>query len=279
MADLEELAGRLDHELPDVAWAEPERIRARGRDRSRQRSVVLAALGVLVIAAGAGWLATGVRSTPVTPPAVTPSASPPVVSPPAVMPSASPPERMLRPEDAGPDYYVEDYREFARGANPSWAFESNHCPSYAGLKLTAYRTDLWYGQELLLSKSGAAGVFTETKRFPPGKAAQVMADVERVTTACADWEIDRGGATTVQSYRVLDRDFAGDEALLVRLTLDVTDEKGASLESARMVLGVVRVADHVTVVYGDEGDGGGPDPVRLLIQRAADRLCALDGPC
>ncbi|MEV4622856.1 hypothetical protein AB0J74_29610 [Asanoa sp. NPDC049573] len=67
MADLEELAGRLDHELPDVAWAEPDQIRERGRDRRRQRAVVLAALSVLVIAAAAGWLATGTWSVPAGP--------------------------------------------------------------------------------------------------------------------------------------------------------------------------------------------------------------------
>ena len=48
----------------DVAWAEPDRIRARGRDRRRQRSVLLAALSVLVIAAGAAWLAPGLPRRP-----------------------------------------------------------------------------------------------------------------------------------------------------------------------------------------------------------------------
>jgi hypothetical protein len=285
VADLDELAGRLDHELPDVAWAEPERIRARGRDRRRNRSMILAAVSVLAIAAGAGWLATGVSTAPVEQPAApTNGASPSpsvtfTIDPPA---PAGELRVLLQPEDVGPDYRVTNLHEYEPGTYPAWAFGASDCPRYPNLKITAYGTYLWFGHENLES-DGAATVFVEASRFPVGKAAQVMADVERVTTACANWESDGGEAstedrptTTATSYKVLDRDFAGDEALLVRRSVVSTDQDGVVLFSGPTVFAVVRVGDRVTVVQMEED---APDRMRLLGQRAVERLCAVDDRC
>jgi hypothetical protein len=285
VADLDELAGRLDHELPDVVWAEPERIRARGRDRHRNRSMILVAVSVLAIAAGGGWLVTGVSSTPVEQPAA-PAAGP---SPsPSMTLTADPPAPageqrvLLQAGDVGPDYRVTNLSEWAPGTYPAWAFGAGDCPRYESLKITAHSTYLWFGHENL-ERDGAATVFVEASRFPKGKAAQVMGDVERVTTACAHWESDGGEfssvdrpATTATSYAVLDRDFAGDEALLVRRSVVTTDQDGVVLFNGPTIIAIVRVGDRVTAVQMEVDE---PDLVRLLGERAADRLCALDGPC
>ncbi|GIF50004.1 hypothetical protein DFJ67_3979 [Asanoa ferruginea] len=263
MADLDELAGRLDHELPDVAWAEPDRIRARGRGRRRQRSVFLAALSVLVIAAGAGWFAAVHPSTPEPRPA-------------ASGPTDAAPLPMLRPEDVGSGYRVTNYQEFPAGTYPAWSFGSEDCPAYADMRITAYATHLWYGQENL-TQDGGATVTAEAGRYPAGQAAQLMADVQHVVTNCAHWETGLGeAATTTKTYTMLDRDFAGDEAALVRLTVDIIDKTGNTTFSARVVLAAVRVGDAVTVVQVERDD---PDLVRLLGQRAADRLCTVERGC
>ncbi|HEV7710418.1 MAG TPA: hypothetical protein VGP16_19640 [Asanoa sp.] len=263
MADLDELAGRLDHELPDVTWAEPDRIRARGRDRRRQRSVLLAALSALVIAAGAGWLA-----------AVLPSTLEP--RPAASGPTDGDPLPMLRPEDAGPGYRVTNYQEYSLGTYPAWSFGSEDCPTYADMRLTAYETHRWYGEESL-TRDGGATVTAEAGRYPAGQAEQLMADVQQIVRNCAHWETGLGeAATTTKTYTMLDRDFAGDEAALVRLTVDTIDTTGNTTFSARVVLAAVRVGDAVTVVQMERDE---PDLVRLLGQRAADRLCTVDNRC
>lgn len=271
MADLDELAGRLDHELPDVAWAEPVGIRARGRSR-RRRSALLAVVAVLVVVGGAGWLAAGTRS-PSNPPttAATPSDD--------LLPEWA----LLRPGDVGPGYRVIDSQLYRAGTFAAQPFGAVlDCPAYVGLGITAYHSylGLRFGQ---FERDGAPMVFEEAGRFPAGVAEQVLVDVGRVLAACDRWELpdeysptpDRTGTTTF-ALRVLERDFAGDEALLIRLTLDTVDTKGVKIRESRTTLAVVRVGDLVATVQTERDV---PDQMRLLGQRAADRLCSVEQRC
>ncbi|MEV0716631.1 hypothetical protein [Asanoa sp. NPDC050611] len=287
MADIDELAGRLDHELPDVSWDEPDRIRRRGRERVRRRSVVMAAVAVLVIAAGAGWLATGPRSTPAGPPAPETTASP--SSPPAgaldetgdgsrLFPVAALPQ----PADVGSGYRLTNQHGYSPGSYPAWTFERPDCPAYDSLQVSAFRSYLWF-RHANLEKSGAPTVFVDGRRMPPGAAAAVLDDVDRVTAACARWDVVGGDATsaerpgtTTTSYAVLAKDFAGDQARLVRQRYETRDDDGVRLADGTVVIAVVRVGDRITTVMVEED---APELVRLLGERAAQRLCAAGDGC
>ncbi|MEV4532318.1 hypothetical protein AB0J82_00630 [Asanoa sp. NPDC049518] len=289
MADLEELAGRLDHELPDVAWDEPDQIRLRGRTRTQRRSMVLAAVGVLVVFAGAGWLVTGPRSTPAAP---EPTATSPAPTSPAPTPPPTedadfdgsklfPKSALLQPADVGAGYHVENEYGYSPGTYPTWLFGRDDCPAYAGLQITAYKSYLWYRHAYL--EHGEQRVFLEGSRFPAGAASQVIADVDRVTSACESWETQGGEATTEQrpgntttTYTVLAKDFAGDQSRLVRLRVRTVGLDGAELSHGAMTVAVVRVGDRVSFVMTESDK---PERVRLLGQRAADRLCTADDTC
>ena len=292
MADLEELGGRLDDELPDLVWDEPERIRLRGRTRTRRRTVALAAVGVLVVVAGAGWLVTGTRSMPANPPApVTTSAAPGPSSTPAPSPTTEaivdgselfPKAALLQPADVGPGYRATNDVGYGPGAYPAWAFGTGDCPAYDGLDITAYQSYLWF-RHANLDGDGPT-VFTEGSSFPAGVAARVLADIDRVTAACASWERDGGEATSEQrpgttttTYQVLAKDFAGDQSRLVRKQVRTEGADGAELYEGTVTLAAVRVGDRVSFVMMEEDE---PERVRLLGERAADRLCAADqGRC
>jgi hypothetical protein len=285
VADLEELAGRLDHELPDLGWDEPDRIRLRGRARTRRRTMALAAVGVLAVVAGAGWLVTGTRSTPANPPApVATSASPGPSSTPepaeATIDGSElfPKTALLQPADVGPGYRVSNDVGYGPGAYPAWAFGTGDCPAYDGLGITAYQSYLWF-RHANLDGDGPT-VFTEGSRFPAGVAARVLADIDRVTTACASWERDGGEATSEQrpgttttTYQVLAKDFAGEQSRLVRKQVRTEGPDGAELYSGTVTLAAVRVGDRISFVMMEEDE---PERVRLLGERAADRLCAAD---
>ncbi|GIF66999.1 hypothetical protein Ais01nite_50340 [Asanoa ishikariensis] len=283
MADLEELAGRLDHELPDVAWDEPDRIRSRGRTRAQRRSTVLAAVAVLVVLAGAGWLVTGTRSTPAAPPEPVPATTSAAPTQPAVIDGSTlfPKTAMLQPADVGAGYQVTDDVGYSPGSYPTWAFGGDDCPAYAGLDITAFKSYLWFRHANL--EGDGPPVFTEGSRFPAGLGARVMADIDRVTTACAKWDRQGGEATSEQrpgvtttTYTVLARDFAGDQARLVRKQVRTVGEDGAELFEGTVMIAAVRVGDRVSFVLMEQDE---PERVRLLGERAADRLCAADNAC
>jgi hypothetical protein len=105
-----------------------------------------------------------------------------------------------------------------------------------------------------------------------------------VTAACASWERDGGEATSEQrpgttttTYQVLAKDFAGDQSRLVRKQVRTEGADGAELYEGTVTLAAVRVGDRVSFVMMEEDE---PERVRLLGERAADRLCAADqGRC
>ncbi|SNT64861.1 hypothetical protein SAMN05421812_118118 [Asanoa hainanensis] len=293
MADLEELAGRLDHELPDVAWDEPERIRLRGRTRAQRRTTVLAAVSLLVVAAGAGWLVTGTRSTPARPAPATTSAATPVPATTPATPSPTdqtpvvdgstlfPKSALLQGPDVGAGYELTNDVGYSPGAYPTWVFGSSDCPAYPQLGITAHQEYLWFRHANL--EGGGPPVFTEGSRYPAGLAADVMADIDSVTKACASWETPGGEATSEQrpgttttTYTVLAKDFAGDQSRLVRQRVRTVGDDGAELYAGVTTIAAVRVGDRVSFVMLELDD---PQRVRLLGERAADRLCTADDSC
>ncbi|MDG4823699.1 hypothetical protein O7635_17730 [Asanoa sp. WMMD1127] len=260
MADLDELAGRLDHELPEVAWAEAESIRSRGHTRRRRRPVVLAAAGVLVIAAGAGWL-TAIAG-PVAPP-VTADGS-------AAGADPLPPSALLQPEDVGPGYTATD-SEVPPGAYPALPVGGGaECLRHETPDIASYRSFLRL-RRTQIERPGAA-VFAEAGRFadPTG----VVDDIGRMLRSCAGGQATGSASPAISDWSVVDEDFAGDESILVRLEVQVFD--GRVPMRPATVAAVVRVGDLVATVFTASDD---PDQMRLLGERAAARLCAVDNTC
>ncbi|GAA1854842.1 hypothetical protein [Asanoa iriomotensis] len=284
MADIDELAGRLDHELPDVRWDEPGAIRARGRGRTRRQSAVLAALSVLVITAGIAWWAPrSSQPTPAAPPSPAPTATPSTGSGPTTAPVVDgstlfPVSALLGAEDVGTGYQVTNQHGYGPGTYPAWAFGADDCPEYDALKVTAYKSYLWFRHQNL-ELAGAPSVFTQGARYPKGVAKNVLADVDRVTAACKRWEYAGGEASTDErptvvttTYTVVAKNFAGEEARLVRKDVISRDQDGKVVHQGTLMTAIVRVEDLVGVVELEIPE---PDLMRSFGQRIADRMCGV----
>jgi hypothetical protein len=114
----------------------------------------------------------------------------------------------------------------------------------------------------------------------------VMSDVRKAVAACTRSTFDSGEASTpsrpawvTHQWSVLDRDFAGDESLLLRHEVLAREKAtGEQLGDHLVTLfAVVRVRDLVTVI---KGEGRTEARMRQLGQSAATRLCrATSPPC
>ena len=95
---------------------------------------------------------------------------------------------------------------------------------------------------------------------PPGRSARFFTKLDRIVTACAGWTevapkpwgLGIVTASVAHTWRTVERDFAGDEAVLLRQALsqpvDVTTGKPLDVQFPSETRMVVRVGDLVTVI-------------------------------
>ncbi|MGI5150958.1 hypothetical protein ACQEVC_32135 [Plantactinospora sp. CA-294935] len=266
---LDELAGRLDRELSTLYWAEAARIRRRGT-RRRIRAVAGATLAVVMLL-GSAW----------------------TLLPPPVEPRTEfqgddiPIEAMLQPSDVGPDFEIDNAHTYLAGEYPTWQFaQDDLCPRYASLNIDAYRTYLFMRGQIVARKGDDEGhtyVFTEARRFPGEVARQVMTDVTRTVSACAvyrtttEYSSPTRPAEAERSASVIDRNFAGEESLMVRTQIDHRETATGEVFDRQVVLAaVVRVADLVAVTSFYVED---PQRLRELAKHTASRLCVATTAC
>ncbi|GAB3170526.1 hypothetical protein FHX75_12306 [Micromonospora palomenae] len=284
---------RLHRDLGGVRWAEPEKIRARARRRSR-RTAALAATAVLAVLSGSAYAVAGRPVSPAPPVAGVPV---PTV---AARSAEIPPEALLSARDVrlttGAQLGASGLGEAVR-VDP--VLEA--CGRERGVASLA--TSRHSRSQTLLLPVGAVApplLTQDVYRIDPGQGPLLFGAVALLLDACARWEVSgsgqRGGRTvpTVTPHR-WERSasgFAGDESVLLRhvslppaSVVDGTAPKIAPKVEATMV---VRVGDLVTVITAgpaavkvdDTGPGPGLSRADLegLGRTAAGRLCAAANP-
>ncbi|MET8039954.1 hypothetical protein ABZU25_03695 [Micromonospora sp. NPDC005215] len=275
---------RLQRDLRDVRWLNPEEIRSRGRRRSQRRIVVTTV--VLALA--------GVSAVAVADPGQSPSPSP------ALPVASAAPTRheittdaLLQPADLAQQVDVQ-LSQSGLGEPVLLDHLLGACRTSQG------RSDGW--QMSILSRSQtlvpkrAPAILTEADglvtqdlfRLTPDAAVQLLATLDDLVAPCAEWTsvggYKAGGATgtgvATHRWTVVQRGFAGDGAALLRHTGSppVDQKTGEPIGAAPRPTStaVVRVGDLITVL--SLGQAGTEPELRRLAEAAARRMCAAANP-
>ncbi|WP_030486698.1 hypothetical protein [Micromonospora chokoriensis] len=273
---------RIQRELRDVRWLDPEEIRSRARRRSQRRVVVAA---VVLALAGVSAVAVAAPRTP--PPPVQPAAS------------AGPTrheittDALLQPADL-PQQVDVQLSQSGLGEPVLLDHLLGACRTSQG------RPDGWQysilsrSQTLVPKRAGAIlaesdGLVTQGLfRLTPDAAIELLATLDDLVAPCAEWnsvgDYKVGAATgtgaALHRWAVVQRGFAGDGAALLRHTgAQPVDQKtgepvGAAPRPSSTA--VVRVGDLITVL--SLGQAGTELELRSLAQAAARRMCAAANP-
>lgn len=218
----DQLFQKLLDETADTRWQTFDDLRGRALRRRRTRVALVATAAVVTIAAATGGVAaTRPDGAPPPGPGSSPSVQPPSTDPtPSNPPTTPPPTRatpsrtggdaapigdlFLRPADVGPGY-----RTNSGGiSGGDWTFEFSasalRCAETGPPVRAAESTDRFLSRG---APEAGDRLGERISRYGEGDAARAMARVRERVAACAP----AGG----QSITVTDRDFAGQEALLV----------------------------------------------------------------
>ncbi|MGW3618203.1 hypothetical protein [Micromonospora arida] len=275
---------QIQQDLRDVRWLGPEEIRSRARRRG-QRKVVVATVALALAGVSAVAVAAPRKSAPPVPPAAAPSASP--------TRHEITTDALLQPADLPQEVDVQ-LSQSGLGEPVLLDHMLGACRTSQG------RSDGW--QMSILSRSQtlvpkrAAAILTESDglltqdlyRLTPDAAIQLLATMDDLVAPCAEWNsvggYKVGGATGTGSathrWAVVQRDFAGDGAALLRHTgSQPVDQKtgepiGASPRPTTTA--VVRVGDLITVL--NLGQTGTELDLRRLAAVAARRMCIAANP-
>ncbi|MFI1192054.1 hypothetical protein ACH4T9_02070 [Micromonospora sp. NPDC020750] len=296
-------AERMHRDLRDVRWPEPAEIRARARRRSR-RTAVAAAIAVLAVASVSA-VTVGGRDDAVAPLS---SWAERRLFQPEPEPSGQaeiPQEALLEPADVGVRSYV---RLGDTGLGEQVQVDPLLEVCADGRGLSGQQTVSRYSRsQALLQKdtpgqawsSGGLVLTQDVYRLAPEASARFFTGLDRIVTACAGWtEVaprpwgpGTVTASVAHTWRAVERDFAGDEAVLLRQALsqpvDVATGKPLDVRYPSETRMVVRVGDLVTVIVPASGLGvdgpniaGSTSDAELLElgRTAARRLCVAANP-
>ncbi|PZG07613.1 hypothetical protein C1I95_30840 [Micromonospora craterilacus] len=275
---------RLHHDLQDVRWPEPAELRTRAR-RRRRRTVLTAAASVLVVAAASAVVMTNLAAPP--PQLATPLMEPSVRAF-AEIPLAS----LVQPGDLRVNT-DPPLGEAGLGEPVRLDVMLLACHEEQGLT-TRWETSRYSrSQTLLRSRPHGAEprpadlvLNQDVYRLAPQVAAGLFARIDVLLAPCATWRSkgdaqwgDRiAQAEASHQWEVTDRDFAGDEAVLIRHTTRIRNlDTGETRAPGRPeTTAVVRVGDLVTVM--GLGRDGTESELRRVATVAAGRLCAAANP-
>ncbi|WP_433688182.1 hypothetical protein ACQP0I_05825 [Micromonospora carbonacea] len=291
---------RMRRDLRDVRWLEPAEIRARARRRSRRTALaaataVLAVLSAFAVAAGgrAGHLASPADRRPA-PDGAAPAGR-----------AEIPQEALLDRADLGAPSNV---RLGDSGLQEPIRIDPllQSCAGDRGLAaeppVSRYSRSRTLLRDDTPGQDGSTAVPVLTQdvyRLDPAASGRLLTDLDRTATACSGWS-DTGvrpvtdgnrAVSVVHTWRAVARDFAGDEAIVLRHTLtspvDTTTGEPLDMRYLPETRMVVRVGDLVTVIVPERGLGVDvPDGLRgtsdaellELGQTAARRMCLAANP-
>ncbi|MEU8157815.1 hypothetical protein AB0B94_29530 [Micromonospora sp. NPDC048986] len=275
---------QIQRDLGDVRWLGPEEIRSRARRRGQRRivvaTVVLALAGVSAVAVAAPR-----KSPPPVPPAAAPSAAPTrhEIATEALLQPADLPQQVdvqLSQSGLGEPVLLDHMLAVCRksqGRSAGWQYSI----------LSRSQTLVPRRAAAILAESDGL-VTQDVFRLTPDASVQLLANLDDTVAPCAEWtstgEYKVGGATGTGSathrWTVVERDFAGDGAALLRHTgsQPVDRKTGEPIGAAPRptTTAVVRVGDLITVL--SQGQTGTELDLRHLAEVAASRMCVAANP-
>jgi hypothetical protein len=144
---------------------------------------------------------------------------------------------------------------------PRWPWVQEDCPTYRDADFPAqrHRQDAVARQYLRASSRAAALQVVEA--YESGWASRALDDVRRVLRTCGTYSAYGGQI----SFNLLDSDFAGDAALLIRGRISSPD-----VPATASYFVVVRRGDIVSTL--NLPDSGGEDQARVVATRLASQL-------
>ncbi len=298
----------MQRELRDVRWPEPVEIRARARRRSR-RAALAAAMAVLTVASASAVAVTvavrprssgapsiiagpssasGLASVLPAPEPTFPRRSP-IASPAAEIP----PEVLLQPTDVKTRAEVP-LTQTGLGEGVQLDEMLRYCRTRQGQR-AEWESSRYSRSVTLLRNPGDAEqppsdvlLNQDVYRVAPDVAHRIFADMAETLAPCREWRSSGPAqwqgktirAQVVHSWQEVDRDFAGDESVLLRhAVVEARDlDTGQSLDDVSKPdsTAVVRVGDLVSVIR--VGRGGTESDLRHLAAVAAERMCAAANP-
>ncbi|QGN45431.1 hypothetical protein ACN26Y_03645 [Micromonospora sp. WMMD558] len=287
MRDEMSFVERVQRDLSDVRWPEPAEIRARARRRNRRTTLVAA---VLVVATTSTVALLAGRLVPA------PTTTSAMETTPTPVRNEIAWETLLQPGDLG----VETDPPLTQaeiGAPVRVADLLLVCHESQG-RTAAWETSRYSRSQTLLRQRPPGFdhppsdvlLSQDVYRLAPEAAGRFFQSVGTLIAPCVAWRSvgpTQWGSRVVQaeaihSWEAVERDFTGDESLLLRHTvtrarnLETGEFAGAAPKPTTVA--VVRVGDLVTVLSQGR-DGTEPD-LRRLATLAARRLCvAANPPC
>ncbi|MEH1167650.1 hypothetical protein V6V47_19920 [Micromonospora sp. CPCC 205539] len=273
---------RIHRDLSDVRWPEPQEIRARAR-RRRRRTAVAATVVLTLAGVSAFTLVSAERES--APPSLTAPVRGEITADSLLQPADLPQPAQMALSESG-------LRESLRLDDVL-----GYCRSSQGM-LPVWQASRWSRSQTLLRVRPAGDVGTSNDvllsqdlyRVTPEAADAFFTDLDRLLAPCAEWrsvgpyEVAgvSGTGEAVHRWTVVQRDFAGDGAALLRHTVspprDQKTGKAIGGAPAPTSTAVVRVGDLIAVL--SLGRQGTERDLSRIAAVAARRMClAANPPC
>ncbi|WBB65001.1 hypothetical protein [Micromonospora sp. WMMD812] len=275
---------KVQRDLRDVRWPGPEEIRARARRRNWRNVAAAAAALALAGVSAIAVVAPGRSSTP-------PTAS---VGPSVPVRAEITTEALLRPTDLGlasADTQLTD----SGLAEPIRIDDMlGACRTSQGLSQT-WPSRWSRSQTLLTARPDGVDLapsdvvaMQDVYRLTPGGAETFLADLDQIIAPCVqwrsvgpyEWKGRAGTAEAVHQWRIVRRDFAGDDAAMVQhLVSPARDMKTGETfgdVTPPTYKAIIRVGDLVAVL--GLGRHGTESELLQLATVAASRMCQAANP-
>ncbi|MEV0610564.1 hypothetical protein AB0I61_29815 [Polymorphospora rubra] len=278
-----EIARQLAFDLSEVAWAAPEKIRARARRRTQVRVLAGAVPVVVVLALVFGYVApVGTDERPAPPAGPTPSSTPVV----RITGVEIPPEALLQPDDVGPGLVTAPFvawpnnpRLFVpRTTRCNWGppevYSSPRTPYNTTLvqnppaRTVGGNADRWLMSQWVYRASvEAAGIGMEELRQRVRECGMYE------STGSRRIGMETRPVESTNTWMVRREGFAGDESLLVEHQTFIESDEVDPVP-VRMYM-AVRVGDLFTMITLLTDDR---QRAEALTARAIERLCVAANP-
>jgi len=270
---LDALVDRVRGQRPPVAFAPPELIRRRGRQRTHRQALAgaVAVLALAGLSGGLPWLVDLNRPAGETASSSMSADASATLGPTAAATAGGTdvsPTVMLRPTDLGIGTWTPLTPDGGFKGEDRWYWASLH----AGYHPRDYPSrSHQVGQRVVRYEGDRQAAVEElVERYEPGWAAHNLADIRAVVAKSGATPYARPGAGGALRHTIIETGFAGDESLLI-------EQKPWSFNGSTKVPGsdvqliaVVRVGDLVATVI--PGIGVKPEVARALAVTAAVRL-------
>ncbi|MEU6204171.1 hypothetical protein ABZ814_11355 [Micromonospora musae] len=284
MRDYPTFVEKVQRDLRDVRWPDPDEIRARARRRSRRNVVAASAVLALAGISAITLVAPDHSSAP-------PAAS---VEPSGPVRAEITTEALLRPADLGLASAQTQLTESGLAEPIRIDDLVGACRPSQSLSLTW--PSRWSRSQTFLDERpdgvapapGGVRAMQDVYRLPPGGAEAFFADLDQFLTPCRqwrsvgpyEWKGRAGTAEALHEWRIVRRDFAGDGAVMVQhdviRTRDVKTGEPSGEVPQPTYKAIIRVGDLVAVL--GLGQHGTESELLQLSTVAAGRMCQAANP-